>query len=36
MIREHIRPWVPVISLTKGLEAGTARRMTQIIEEVLP
>jgi glycerol-3-phosphate dehydrogenase (NAD(P)+) len=35
-IRAHIRPWVPVISLTKGLEPGTNRRMTQIIEEVLP
>ena len=35
-IREHIRPWVPVISLTKGLEAGSGKRMTQIIEEVLP
>jgi glycerol-3-phosphate dehydrogenase (NAD(P)+) len=34
--REHVRPWVPVISLTKGLEAGTERRMTQIINEVLP
>jgi len=32
----HIRPWVPVISLTKGLEAGTHLRMTQIINEVLP
>ncbi|MET0987922.1 MAG: NAD(P)H-dependent glycerol-3-phosphate dehydrogenase [Steroidobacteraceae bacterium] len=36
MIREHIRPWVPVISLTKGLEAGSGRRMTQVLEEVLP
>jgi glycerol-3-phosphate dehydrogenase (NAD(P)+) len=34
--REHIRPWVPVISLTKGLEAGTGLRMTEIIREVLP
>ena len=33
---EHIRPWVPVISLTKGLEAGSEMRMTEIIEEVLP
>jgi len=35
-IREHIRPWVPVISLTKGLEAGSGKRMTEIIAEVLP
>jgi len=34
--REHVRPWVPVISLTKGLEAGTELRMTEIIREVLP
>ena len=33
---EHIRPWVPVISLTKGLESGTELRMTEIIKEVLP
>jgi glycerol-3-phosphate dehydrogenase (NAD(P)+) len=34
--REHIRPWVPVISLTKGLEAGSELRMTEIIGDVLP
>ena len=34
--REHIRPWVPVISLTKGLEAGSGMRMTEIIRDVLP
>lgn len=31
-----LRPWVPVISLAKGLEQGTHRRMTQIIQEELP
>lgn len=31
-----LRPWVPVLSVTKGLEGGTNLRMTQIIEEVLP
>ncbi|MGD8415987.1 MAG: NAD(P)H-dependent glycerol-3-phosphate dehydrogenase [Pseudomonadales bacterium] len=35
-VREHIRAWVPVISLTKGFEAGTRKRMTEIVEEVLP
>ncbi|MBK6289768.1 MAG: NAD(P)H-dependent glycerol-3-phosphate dehydrogenase [Gammaproteobacteria bacterium] len=35
-IRGHIRPWVPVISLSKGLEVGSGKRMTEIIEEVLP
>lgn len=36
MVRAHIRAWVPVISLTKGLEAGTRKRMTEVVEEVLP
>lgn len=34
--REHLRPWVPVISLTKGLELSTRMRMTEVIQEVLP
>ena len=34
-VAEHIRAWVPVVSLTKGLEAGTGLRMTQITQEVL-
>lgn len=33
---EHVRAWVPVLSLTKGLEQGTRLRMTQVINEVLP
>ena len=32
----HVRPWIPIVSLTKGLEAGTNSRMTEIISEVLP
>lgn len=35
-VREHIRPWVPVISLSKGLELDTRKRMSEIINEVLP
>ncbi len=35
-VKHHIRPWVPVISLTKGLELETGKRMTEIITEVLP
>ncbi len=35
-IRPSIRPWVPVISLAKGLEPGTGYRMTEIIKEMLP
>lgn len=32
----HVRPWVPVVSLTKGLEQGSLLRMSQVIEDVLP
>jgi glycerol-3-phosphate dehydrogenase (NAD(P)+) len=35
-IKGHIRPWVPVVSLSKGLELDTHMRMTEIIEDVLP
>ena len=31
-----VRPWVPVVSLAKGLETGSNLRMTQIVGEVLP
>ncbi len=31
-----VRPWVPVLSLTKGLEQGTSLRMSQVTNEVLP
>ncbi|GII06006.1 NAD(P)H-dependent glycerol-3-phosphate dehydrogenase [Planobispora takensis] len=32
----HVPPWIPVISLSKGLEQGTLLRMTEIIRELLP
>jgi glycerol-3-phosphate dehydrogenase (NAD(P)+) len=35
-VKEHIRAWVPIISLTKGLEVDTRMRMTEVIEEVVP
>ena len=35
-VKKYIRPWVPVISLTKGLELSSGMRMTEIINEVLP
>ncbi|MGH7785289.1 MAG: NAD(P)H-dependent glycerol-3-phosphate dehydrogenase [Candidatus Binatia bacterium] len=35
-VRPSIRAWVPVISLAKGLEQGTMKRMTEVIGEVLP
>jgi glycerol-3-phosphate dehydrogenase (NAD(P)+) len=34
--KSYIRPWVPIISLTKGLEQGTKMRMTEIIESIFP
>ena len=35
-VKQHIRAWVPVISLTKGLEKDSHMRMTEIITEVMP
>jgi len=35
-VRPHLRPWVPVVSLSKGLELGTRKRMTEVAEEELP
>jgi glycerol-3-phosphate dehydrogenase (NAD(P)+) len=34
--RTSIRPWIPVVSLSKGFEHGTLLRMTEIIKQVLP
>ncbi len=35
-ISQHLRPWIPLVSLSKGLERGTHMRMTQVIEDVVP
>jgi glycerol-3-phosphate dehydrogenase (NAD(P)+) len=35
-LARELRPWVPVVSLVKGLEQGTNYRMSQIVDEVLP
>ncbi|MFN9356511.1 MAG: NAD(P)H-dependent glycerol-3-phosphate dehydrogenase [Alphaproteobacteria bacterium] len=35
-VGRHIRAWVPLISLSKGLELGTKLRMTQVIKQELP
>ena len=35
-VAPRVRPWVPVISLAKGLEQGSQRRMTEVIHEELP
>jgi glycerol-3-phosphate dehydrogenase (NAD(P)+) len=32
----HVRPWVPILSLAKGLEMKTRMRPTQVIAETLP
>ncbi|PHR72884.1 MAG: NAD(P)H-dependent glycerol-3-phosphate dehydrogenase [Lutibacter sp.] len=34
--KKYIRPWVPIISLAKGLEIETGMRMTEIIKEEMP
>ena len=34
--REFVRPWVPIVSLSKGLEAGSMLRMSQVANEVMP
>jgi glycerol-3-phosphate dehydrogenase (NAD(P)+) len=31
-----IRPWIPVVSLTKGIESGSLLRMSQVVEQLLP
>ncbi len=36
LVKPYLRAWVPVVSLTKGLELDTRLRMTEIIEDVLP
>jgi glycerol-3-phosphate dehydrogenase (NAD(P)+) len=35
-IRDNIHPWIPVVSLAKGLEQGSLKRMTEVIAEELP
>src|ERR1700739_926906 len=35
-LARELRPWVPVVSLVKGLAQGTKMRMAPLIEEVLP
>lgn len=35
-VGEYVRPWVPVVSLVKGLEQGTRKRMTEIVADTLP
>ena len=35
-VAKHIRPWVPIVSLSKGFELGTRLRMSQLCHEELP
>ena len=35
-VAASIRPWVPVVSLSKGLEQGTLMRMSEVVNDVLP
>src|SRR6201981_3056491 len=35
-LASQLPPWVPVVSLVKGLEQGTNKRMSQIVDEILP
>ncbi len=35
-LAKELRPWVPVVSLVKGLEQGTNLRMSEVVDEVLP
>jgi len=34
--KPFIHPWIPVVSLSKGLEQGSHLRMTQVIKDELP
>lgn len=34
--KPFIRPWIPIVSLAKGIEISTKKRMTEIIAEELP
>lgn len=32
----HIRPWVPVVSLAKGIERSSLKRMSQVVSDEMP
>ncbi len=32
----YVRPWIPIVSLTKGFELDTGMRMTELIHDELP
>ena len=35
-VAKHLRAWVPVVTLSKGLERDTQQRMSQVTEEEMP
>jgi glycerol-3-phosphate dehydrogenase (NAD(P)+) len=35
-VRPDLHPWIPVVSLSKGLERDSFLRMTEVIKQVLP
>jgi glycerol-3-phosphate dehydrogenase (NAD(P)+) len=35
-LEPHLHPWIPVVSLAKGIEQGSLMRMTEVIKDVLP
>jgi glycerol-3-phosphate dehydrogenase (NAD(P)+) len=35
-VARHIRPWVPVVSLAKGLERSSLKRMSEVISDEIP
>src|ERR1700746_260265 len=35
-VRPYLRPWIPVVSLSKGFERGSLLRMTELIRDELP
>ncbi len=34
--KPFVHPWIPIVTLTKGLEADSMLRMTEVIKDVLP
>ena len=35
-VSDHLRAWVPIVSLTKGLEQGSRLRMSEVANQVVP
>lgn len=35
-VAEHLRAWVPIVSLTKGIEQGSRLRMSEVVNEIVP